>query len=559
MIKKTVLIFFCLALLFPAWLSAQEEANTFAVFPFKVHGPEKYNYLEKGLQSMLQSRLTWKGHLKPVDESQLSGYPSSIASEKQAREILKDLGLTYLAWGDLTVMDKQASLDVKILQEGSDLISKSRQGPLDKLIPTLEEVSEEINDEVLERKKETEKAETKGETSKRYEVNPTIVYSQEGYSQYGSVESSDNPQFRYSGSPNTPGRWKSQSLPVEGVGIAVGDGDGDGENEIFLVSDHLVRAYRIQDNKLAILSEHKVPRNLQCLNINLIDLNKDGFLEIVVSAMRGKYVSSFILNYKGESGFEIKEENINYFLNVVRMPPTYMKFLVGQQMSKTRFYKDGVHTLVKMSGEYKTGKRLNLPAKANIFNFNYLPYKNDYKIVIVDSSNHLRVYSSSKDLQYSSEKLYARSNVGVQTKSGFPGLSNEETTKQRYMLEEFHYLPSRLIPCNIHSEEEGFELIIGRNMSKAAKFFKRYQQFPQGEIHSLYWGGMGMNLFWKTRIIQGTIMDYGLADINNDQEKELYACVTSYPGALGLGKKMTYVLAYDLGIKDSSNIFIKAD
>ncbi len=554
MIKKTVLIFFCLVLLFPAWLSAQEEANTFAVFPFKVHGPEKYKYLEKGLQSMLQSRLTWKGHLKPVDESQLSGYPSSIASEKQAREILKDLGLAHLAWGDLTVMENQASLDVKILQEGSDLISKSRQGPLDQLIPTLEEVAEEINDQVLERKKEVSGRETETDQRKRYEINPTILYSEEG-----EVESSTNPQFRYSGSPSTPGRWKSQALPVEGVGIAVGDADGNGESEVFLVSDHLVQAYSIRDNKLRILAEYKVSRNLQCLNINLIDLNKDGFLEIVVSAMRKNNVNSFILNYKGENGFEVREENISYFLNVVRMPPTYMKFLVGQQMSKTRFYKDGVHTLVKMSGQYKTGKRLNLPAKANIFNFAYLPDENDYKIVVVDSSNKLKVYSSSKELQYTSEKLYASSSVGVESKEGFPGLSNEETTKPRYMLEEFHYFPSRLIPCNIHPDEKGFELIVGHNMSKASQFFKRYRQFPQGEIHSLFWGGMGLNLFWKTRVIQGSIMDYGIADINNDQEKELYACVNTYPGALGLSKKMTYVLSYDLGVKDSRNIFIKAD
>ena len=37
------------------------EVKTFAVAPFTVHGPEKYQYLSQGVQSMLESRMNWPG------------------------------------------------------------------------------------------------------------------------------------------------------------------------------------------------------------------------------------------------------------------------------------------------------------------------------------------------------------------------------------------------------------------------------------------------------------------------------------------------------------------
>ena len=44
-----------------------QQAKTFAVLPFGVHGPQEYQYLSQGIQSMLTSRLTWPDNFSPLD------------------------------------------------------------------------------------------------------------------------------------------------------------------------------------------------------------------------------------------------------------------------------------------------------------------------------------------------------------------------------------------------------------------------------------------------------------------------------------------------------------
>ena len=63
------------------------EVKTFAVAPFTVHGPEKYQYLSQGVQSMLESRMNWPGHLAPMDKAKagakLAKAPTSEAEAKK--------------------------------------------------------------------------------------------------------------------------------------------------------------------------------------------------------------------------------------------------------------------------------------------------------------------------------------------------------------------------------------------------------------------------------------------------------------------------------------------
>jgi hypothetical protein len=82
----------------------------------------------------------------------------------------------------------------------------------------------------------------------------------------------------------------------------------------------------------------------------------------------------------------------------------------------------------------------------------------------------------------------------------------------------------------------------------AADFFPRYRHFPQGRIHYLNWDGLGLNTVWKTRTIQGTVVDYGIADLDNNGEDDLYVCVNTHPGAFGTGQKKTIVLTYALDV-----------
>jgi hypothetical protein len=102
-----------------------------------------------------------------------------------------------------------------------------------------------------------------------------------------------------------------------------------------------------------------------------------------------------------------------------------------------------------------------------------------------------------------------------------------------------------LLPTNLDNTGN-YELIVARPISIAADFFSNFRNFSQGEIHSLEWDGIGLNIVWKTRRIKGTIVDYAIADYDNNGNNDLVVCVQTYPGATGLKAKRTIVVAYPL-------------
>ena len=89
------------------------------------------------------------------------------------------------------------------------------------------------------------------------------------------------------------------------------------------------------------------------------------------------------------------------------------------------------------------------------------------------------------------------------------------------------------------------EVLANKNLSASAQLVESYKYFTQGEIHSMVWDGVGLNLAWKTRRIKGQVSDIALADINNDGKKQLCVLINTFAG-IGYGNRKTVVLAYDL-------------
>ena len=108
-------------------------------------------------------------------------------------------------------------------------------------------------------------------------------------------------------------------------------------------------------------------------------------------------------------------------------------------------------------------------------------------------------------------------------------------------------MPIRTIVNDLDRDGKS-EVIILRPISTASQIFANYRTFPQGEIQSLFWDGLGMSLKWKTRRIKGTVVDFNFGDVNNDGKLYLVVLVNSHPGALGLSHRRAMVLAYPLDL-----------
>lgn len=538
-IRLAALFLLILLTLLPATVRA-EEIRTFAVTPFAVHGPDKYQYLSQGIQSMLISRLSWPGKMEAMDRAEVNQTLGKLVeTEAEAKSALPALNADYLVWGSATILGEQASVDVNVQPREGQAFTASIQTGINDLIPSLEGMASKINTEVFNRP--TQQAVAAEQAQGVNPLNPDLIYNESGTGDYYL-----NPEFRYQGPTETPGRWRGRTLPFISLGMIVTDADGDGKNETFIIEETRLHAFRVENDRLVDLQTFEPGSRYSMLNINHLDINRDGYEEIVVSALHTDKVSSFIVNFK-DGRFEEVDKAIPYFLNVVRVPPEYSPVLIGQRQGRMDFFRGEVHEMIKMSGKWVPGRELPLPDFTNVFNFTYLPQGDDYKIIMADTFDKLRVFTPDGEMQASTDDIFAASSVGMER---YEHSAAGGMTAERDRLTLTYYIPSRMIPTNLDGDEN-FELLVSHNISVAAQFFERYRHFPQGEIHNLFWDGVGLNLFWKTRRIKGSIVDYGIADINNDGQVDLYVCLNTHPGATGLSERRTRVISYSLDIEGS--------
>ena len=512
------------------------EVKTFAVAPFPVHGPEKYQYLGQGVQSMLESRMNWPGHLAPMDKAKAGArLAKSPASESDAKKIAGELGVDYLAYGSVTVSGEQASVDIMVVGRDGKKWPKSLNTKVSELIPAMERTAQALNNEIFKRPASAAAGGKGGEPTSQ--LNPDFVVNQ---TTEGAQKTYLNPNFRYAGPADTAGVWRSQSMPIVSRGIAVADFNGDGQNEVAILAQHSVEVFQYKDRQLMPIAKYETAPNFNLLNISTLDINGDGKAEIIVSVSYFKEPRSFILNLEGNKLSELYKD-IKLYLNVVPVAPDFNRQLVGSRGEQKEIFVPGVHNVIFSGGQPQLSTRITLPSKANPFNFVFMPEKSGYKVIINDDQDHIVVYTAKGERVAATEEQYCGSAIGLEFD---PLMAPMEKPKTDHLW-TYYYIPLPMIVANLGQDNRS-EVLVSKNISLAAQFFETFRTFSQGEIHSLYWDGVGMNLLWKTRRIKGTVTGYALADIDNDGQKELVVCITTWPGAAGLSARRTIVLAYKL-------------
>ncbi|GAB7023077.1 FG-GAP repeat domain-containing protein [Salidesulfovibrio brasiliensis] len=539
---------FSLALLFVLTASAAfaQAGKQFLVLPVKYNGPNTYKYLKEGVRMQLEKKLTWPGQYSPVKKD--AGDVKFPSSEAQALRLCDQLGVDALVWASVNQMGSSTGVILEAAGRNGNKWRGETQVNINELPLWLESSAENIQGEVYQRpgygekKKSLEELTSEQRGDRQAPQNSSIIAgSSEGVTQPKIMTL--NPNFRYEGGAQTPGRWRSQTLRFPSYSMVVGDGDGDGENEVFVLGKDYLHAYRYKDGKLEPLAKYDLVSNPSTtyLRLSIIDMDRDGAAELVITSRSYDRPDSSILSFKGGKFTELKT-SIREYLATMNTPPTYQPTLVAQSRGRRGPFSDDMYEVTFNGKELVRVAKVPRPPYGTVFSMNYLPDEGSYKVVVIDEMQRLRVYQPDLESLYQGEETFNSSVVGFELDDKQYGMGSMSDSRQ---IKEHYVIPFRMVPAAITNPNK-YEMLVNKDITMAGQVFERFTTYSQGEIHALFWDGVGMSLAWKTRRIKGTVTDLGYQDIDNDGEKELCVLLNTNASTMSFARRKTMILAYDL-------------
>lgn len=533
----------CLMLLFAAFLTPQQAAaaaKTFVVLPFTINAPQSYAYLGKAVPSTIQGRISRPDML----EGRIA--TTKGTSKDEAVKAMTAARADYAVWGSISVMGNDCTVEVNSVDKAGKTWHKTQQGPISGLTGIVQQLSGSLAGEFFNlpgvgyMSQAARSAQGRG--------NADIIVNETGQQQAYL-----NPQFRYQGAGAGDGsRLRSQRLPYTMVDMAVGDFNGDGKNEIAILSSHKLYIYSWPDGQqMKQLGEMSVSRSNICFSMRAIDLNRDGTKELVVSTFEesSNRPYSYFYSFKGNKFSEFADRSA-YFVSVLSPPPTYTPTLVGQGWDSLKLFSPGVHIMVREGNKYNLGSRLSVPTGATVFNLAWLPAGRDAKgdqLIMLTEDERFKVFQGNNHtLLHTTMERFSGSAAGMDHYKGMPGLGID----RNYQLPSKYYAPMRLITTDLGRTGEHV-LLVNKPISTASQFFDRYRYFPQGEIHALFWDGVGLGLKWKTRRIRGSVAEVDMGDVNNNGILDLVVGLNTSPD-LGIGGRQCMVTAYPLDVSQTN-------
>jgi hypothetical protein len=117
----------------------------------------------------------------------------------------------------------------------------------------------------------------------------------------------------------TIGFKRSQTFGFEIKGIDVGDVDGDGKNEVVFMDDHNLYVFKYDGEKLTFVQKIQTGTQHNFLTLDVADINRNGYAEIIVTSVAEDDLRSFILEYE-QGKFRKIAEKAGWYFRVLDHP-----------------------------------------------------------------------------------------------------------------------------------------------------------------------------------------------------------------------------------------------
>ncbi len=520
--KVKIILSLCLISFFISSLDAFAQSKDtgkvykVAILPFIIHSQENLDYLREGINDILTSRITVEGRIVVVERALVERIlwemrPMRL-DEGVAKEVGNRAGADYVVLGSITKIGNYISLDARLIPITEDkppLGAYTQHKGIDDVMTKIGDFAQDIGFRILGRRVAAGRP---AETRHPYLIRPER--------EIGRISQEDL------------GFKKSQTLPFEIKGIDIGDVDGDKKNEVVVIDHHNIYVFKYDGEKLNLFRKIEAGYQHNFLTLDVADVNRNGFAEIIVTSVIEDNLQSLIIEYE-QGQFRTITRKAGWFFRVLEHPKDG-PVLMGQQMGSDGLFSGPIHRFVWKKNSFERGSKFNLPKETKIFGFTLADVRGEgkHEIVTLDRLDKIMIVSTDGKPAWTGRERFGGTANYYDTRKKIPdGYRPQDAPPYRV------FIPGRIISRDLDGDGVN-EIIINRNYSSMS-MFERARSYESGEIYSLIWDQGLLTTSWKTREITGYIADFQVRDADNDGNEDLVVAVVESQSEGAIGQKGT--------------------
>ncbi len=504
---KRIILFIplILILLLPSHSSLQprDPARVYkvAILPFMIYSQENLDYLREGIYEILSTRIMVEGRIEVIDrtlvERALYEERPMRLDEAMAQKIGMRVGADFIVMGSITKVGNYISLDarmINITEEKPPLSAFTQHKGIDDVMLKIGDFAQEIGYKILGRRVTT------GRLAEPRQPGLTYLGKETGYK-------------------------KSQTFNFEIKGLDIGDVDGDKKNELVLIDNYNIYIFKYDGEKMSLFQKIETGYEHNFLTLDVADVNRNGFAEIIVTSVVEDNLRSFILEYE-EGKFRKITEKSNWFFRVLEHPKEG-PILMGQRMSPEAVMEGPIYKFIWKKKSFEKGPKLPFPKESIIFGTILANVRNKetMDVLTLDEFDRLRLLTlDGKQIWFSRDRFGGTNNFYETQKKKDIAYRYGDSPAWRV------YLQGRILVRDL--DGDGIPEVMVPKNNRDMRFIDRVRSFDKGEVYNLIWEENAFITNWKTRDVEGYFSDFQVKDVDNDGEPDLVVSLINHEGML---------------------------
>jgi len=521
-----------IVLLSPVPSATATELKQVLILPFTINAEKDLTYLNRGMVSMLSSRLYQQGRIEILTGKK------SAPNQAAALKVATDSNADYVIFGSITVFGKSVSTDLKVLdvENETTAIAFSRAGTKKgAVISHIDQFAAQAKPLLLGSGMPPAAA----APSAPAPVPVVVAVAPKATAPTPPAVAAAPAAAK----PARPPEWKSERFKKGVVSLAAGDIDQDGKIEVVMATKRDILIRRYEKDRLITVAESKGSRHLNLMGVDVLDLNKNGRPEIYVTCrLNDGELRSYVLEWTNGNLVKIAD-NLNWYFRAVRIPGKG-DLLLGQKRGTitggsnfaslnepTELFLAGIYTLHWQGDKLVQDQRQELPRGMKVYGFSWgdIRGKDQEQVVMLMDNYRLRVLDRSGRKEWTSSEKFGGSAMFIEFKTGA-----DLSEVGRY------YLPQRVHLEDLDGDGK-LETIVVKNRDSASNLVARIKVYKSGTVACLYWDVVALKEKWTAETAAGYVSDVAVADMDGDGARDVVFAVVGSGDLLDFDRASSYL------------------